>query len=326
MISTGIGSWPGTDVGDAVAIAFAECPELPYLPELPDRGPHAGLIGRGTAFLSGLHAELHPTGWRLSDTSGRDQRRAVSVLRSDLDQLEEAAQGYEGPVKIAATGPWTLAASLEHPRGDKVLADRGARRDLGQSLAEGLAELVGELHRRLPEVQLIIQLDEPSLPAVLGGAVPTASGLSRHRIIDLPEASAGLSVIMERLAGLDIPTWIHCCAAGTPIALLHQAGAAGLFLDLDVVQSSDWDELGVALESGLRLGLGIAPTDRAPGPDELADRALRGLRTLDLPPEITSTTMLTPACGLAGSSVDAAVQTLRRLRTAAGIVEEGLHA
>ena len=42
VISTGIGSWPGTDAADAIKIAFAECPELPYLPELPARGPHAG--------------------------------------------------------------------------------------------------------------------------------------------------------------------------------------------------------------------------------------------------------------------------------------------
>ena len=51
--TTGIGSWPGTDMMDAIKIAFAECPDLPYLPELPARGPYAQLIGRSTAFLAG---------------------------------------------------------------------------------------------------------------------------------------------------------------------------------------------------------------------------------------------------------------------------------
>ena len=60
------------------------------------------------------------------------------MLRSDLDQLEEVVQDYEGPVKIAVAGPWTLAASLEHPRGDKVLPDTGARREVGQSLEQGI--------------------------------------------------------------------------------------------------------------------------------------------------------------------------------------------
>jgi tRNA-specific 2-thiouridylase len=36
--TTGIGSWPGTDMMDAIKIAFAECPDLPYLPELPHAG------------------------------------------------------------------------------------------------------------------------------------------------------------------------------------------------------------------------------------------------------------------------------------------------
>ena len=322
--STGIGSWPGTDVGDAIEIAFAECPDFPYLPELPARGPWTGLIGRGAAFLAGLQVELHATGWRLTDAAGRDHRRARSTLRSDLDRLEEAAQGYVGPVKIAATGPWTLAASLEHPRGDKVLADRGARRDLGQSLAQGLADLVLELRRRLPAMSVIIQLDEPSLPAVMAGAIPTASGWARHRSIDVPEISGTLSVIMDRLSELEVATWVHCCAAGAPISLLHQAGAAGVFVDLDRLAAADWDVLGAGLEDGLRLGLGVVPTDQSLTADQIADRALRALRVLDLPPDITTTTVLTPACGLAGASVDQAVRMLRNLRIAAGIVTEGL--
>lgn len=322
--STGIGSWPGTGVLDAIKIAFAECPELPYLPELPDRGPPATMIGRGTAFLSGLGVELHASGWRLTDASGRDHRRAIATLRADLDLLEEAAQGYAGPVKIAAAGPWTLAAALEHPRGDKVLADPGARRDLGQSLAEGLATLATEIQRRLPELSLIIQLDEPSLPAVLGGGVPTASGLSRHRTIDLPKASATLTMITERLGVERVETWVHCCAPRVPIDLLHGAGATAILVDRDQLGVAEWDALGTALEAGLVLGLGVQPTGDTLTADQLADRALASLRPLDLPPEITSRTVITPACGLAGASVEQAVTALRGLRTAAGIVTDQL--
>jgi hypothetical protein len=190
--STGIGSWPGTDIGDAIKIAFAECPDLPYLPELPARGAYAGLVGRSTALLAGLAVDLQSTGWRLADTSSREHRSAISTLRSDLDQLEEQAQGYTGPVKYAVAGPWTLAASLERPRGDRLLADRGARHDLGQSLAEGVSDLVAEMRRRLPETSPVVQLDEPLLPAVLAGGVATASGLSRHRAVEPPEVSGAL--------------------------------------------------------------------------------------------------------------------------------------
>ena len=96
---SGIGSWPGSDMADAIKITFAECPDLPYLPELPARGAYAAMIGRSTALLTGLAVDLQPAGWRLTDGSGRDHRLAIGTLRSDLDLLEEHAQDYAGPVK-----------------------------------------------------------------------------------------------------------------------------------------------------------------------------------------------------------------------------------
>ena len=327
VLTTGIGSWPGTDVGDAVKIAFAECPDLPYLPELPARGAHAALVGRTTAVLSGMSVDLQPAGWRLTDGSGRDHRAARATLRSDLDVLEEHAQDYEGRFKLSFAGPWTLAAMVERPRGDRVLADSGARRDVAQSLAEGLGELVAELQRRLPRLHFVVQLDEPLLPAVLEGSVPTASGFSRHRAIDLPEVSGAVSHVVERLAGVEVPVAVHGCAAGMPVELLRRAGVRGVSLDLDELRPADWDALGTGVENGLWLGLGALPTDRALGPDEVARRALRPLRELGLDPAVlTGHLVLTTACGLAGATPAAAVRALRTLRTAAGIVTEQLAA
>lgn len=326
VVSTGIGSWPGMDMTDALKIAFAECPDLPYLPELPARGPHAALIGRGTALLTGLGVDLTSAGWRLTDVSSRDHRRSVAALRSDLDQLEEAAQGYRGPVKIAVAGPWTLAGSLEHPRGDKVLPDAGARRDVAQSLEQGVADLVAELAARLPEVTTVVQLDEPLLPAVLAGGIATASGLSRHRAVDVPEVSTVYSRLVERLG--DTAVLVHCCAPETPIELLVKAGVAGIALDLGLLATADWDALGAALELGVWLGAGALPTA---GPstalasaDRVADAVVAPIRRLGLPPEISANTILTPACGLAGFTRAAAIAALRTIRTAAGIVGERL--
>lgn len=322
MRSTGVGSWPGVDVGDALRISFAECPELPYLPELPARGPHAALIGRGTALLSGLPVDLQPAGWRLTDAPGRDSRQAKATLRSDLDQLEEVAQGYAGWFKIGTTGPWTLAASVERPRGDRVLADSGARRDLAQSLAEGLTDLVVELRRRLPELALVVQLDEPLLPAVLAGAVPTASGFSRHRAVDRAELSGAVAGVVARLveAGAEVPVVVHCCAPGLPVQLLHAAGVRAVSVDLDQVTAAEVDALGAAMEDGLCLGAGALPTDRALAPEEVAARVLRPLREVGLEPAVSSRTVITPACGLAGLTREAAVRALRTVRQAAEIV------
>ena len=328
VVSTGIGSWPGTDLEDALKISFAECPDLPYLPELPARGPYAALVGRGTALLTGLGIDLPAQGWRLTDVSSRDHRRAISTLRSDLDQLEEIAQGYEGPLKISIAGPWTLAASLEHPRGDRVLPDAGARRDISQSLEQGIVDLRDELARRLPETTMIIQLDEPSLPAVLAGGIATASGLSRHRAIDVPEVSTVYTRIVERLG--ETAVIVHSCAPDVPIAMLAKAGVAGLALDLALLGTADWDAVGEAMEQrGLWLFAGGLPTaDPAAtllNPDQVAGVVLGPIRRLGLPPEISAHTVVTPACGLAGFTRQQAVNALRTVRKAAAIAGEGIH-
>jgi methionine synthase II (cobalamin-independent) len=325
--TTGIGSWPGTDMMDAIKIAFAECPDLPYLPELPARGPYAGLIGRSTAFLAGLAVDLQPAGWRLTDASGRDHRLAISTLRSDLDLLDEHAQGYQGTIKLSVAGPWTLAAMMERPRGDRALADRGARRDLSQSLAEGTAQLVAELARRLPDVEPLVQLDEPMLPAVLAGSIANASGLLRHRAIEPSEVSAAIIYTRERLA--PTPVAVHCCAADPPIELLGQAGVSGVLVDIDRLSSADWDVVGATLEARPWIGLGALPTDRAPdvdqlNPDQVARRVLGPLRDLGLEPPVAARIVITPACGLASANRDGAVRALRTVRTAAQIVTEQL--
>ncbi len=154
---------------------------MPWLPEFPARGPWAGMVGRALGLLDGLGAELSAGEWRLAAVPGLDQRRAKAALRDDLDVLEENAQGLAGPLKVAVTGPWTLASAVLRPLGGRVLGDRGARRDLAQSLASGVRGLVADVERRLPGVEVLLQVDEPSLPAVLAGGVPTEGGYFRHR-------------------------------------------------------------------------------------------------------------------------------------------------
>jgi methionine synthase II (cobalamin-independent) len=309
-------------MADAVKIAFAECPDLPYLPELPARGAYAQLVGRSTAFLAGLAVDLQSAGWRLTDASSRDHRLAVSTLRADLDTLEEHAQGYQGTVKLSVAGPWTLAATMERPRGDRVLADPGARRDVNQSLAEGIAQLVAELARRLPDIEPLIQLDEPMLPAVLAGSIPNASGLSRHRAIEPSEVSGAISYALHRLA--PTPVAVHCCAAGPPIELLRSAGVSGVLLDIDQLTGAEWDVVGASLEAGLWIGMGALPTDRTLGPDQVARRVLDPLCDLSLEPLVAAGIVITPACGLASGTRDSAVSALRTLRSAAQIVSEQL--
>ena len=171
--------------------------------------------------------------------------------------MEEQTEGYTGAFKIQVAGPWTLAATVEKPRGDKVLSDHGARRELAQALAEGLRDHVADVRRRLPGVdRLVVQVDEPALAAVLGGKVPTASGWGRHRTVHPPEASDTLGWVLAAIAGAGAEPWVHSCAGGTPLALLRGAGARGLSVDLEATDAAGQDVLAEALEAGETVVLG----------------------------------------------------------------------
>jgi methionine synthase II (cobalamin-independent) len=327
-IATGIGSLPGDDAAafdEAVRAVLGELPDLPHLPELPGRGATASMTGRTLALVGGLDADLQPAGWRLTGSTGFpgvDHRRARSLLAQDLDAFEEQAQGYEGRFKVQVTGPWTLAATVEKPRGDRVLADHGARRELAQALAEGVAEHVADVRRRVPgATELLVQVDEPALPAVLAGSIPTASGFHRHRSVDLPVASALLEEVFAAVASAGAVPLAHCCAADVPAALLTGAGAQGLSVDLGVLAASAYDEVATLLEKGAPVLLGVVPsTDPATPPGEKAEveRVLRFLDMLGFDPEaVAGHLVVTPSCGLAGATPAWAREALRLTRSVA---------
>jgi len=319
MWATAVGSYPGEDdtaYAESVKVVLSELPGLPHVPELPSRGATATLVGRGLAVMSGIGADLQPAGWRLTDASGVDHRRARSLLAQDLDQVEEQAQGYVGAFKTQVAGPWTLAATVERPRGDKVLADHGARRELAQAVAEGVRDHVADVRRRLSGVdRLVVQVDEPALAAVLRAEVPTASGFGRHRSVDLPEASAALEWVLQAITDAGAEPWVHACAPHTPWGLVRGAGAAGLSVDLGVLSAADHDALAEALEAGVSVALGVVPTVDPPGDytDKQAAQAVeRWLDMLGLDPEtVGDRLVVTPACGLAGAGASWALRALR---------------
>ncbi|WFE49941.1 methionine synthase [Micromonospora sp. WMMD1155] len=315
--ATGIGSLPGTDIGEAQRVVLGELPDLPHLPELPARGPGADLIGRSAGLLVDLPVEVYAGRWRVAPRPGRDLRRALDLMERDLDQLAEQAEEYAGPIKVQAAGPLTLAASLELPIGGRLLRDAGAVRDLAGSLAEGLRAHVAAVARRLPRASVLLQVDEPSLPAVLAGRVPTESGFGAYRAVESADAAALLRTLVETVG---VPTLVHCCAPDVPLELIRCTGAVAVALDLDLV--TDLDPLGEAIDAGLGLLAGAAPTrppsaGRAPTSAQIADRVRQLWDRLGFPRrQLAQQVVVTPACGLAGATPEYARAVLTACRDA----------
>ena len=311
--ATGIGSLPGDDIAEAQRIVFGELPDLPHLAELPARGPGSDVLGRTAGLLVELPVQLYAGRWQMAPRPhGKDQRRTADLLARDLDQLSEQGDGYSGVFKLQAAGPWTMAANIDKAIGGRMLRDPGAVRDLTDSLAEGLRRHVEDVQKRLPRATLLLQLDEPSLPGVIAGRVPTESGLSAYRAVDGPAAATALRTVTG-LVG--VPVILHCCAADVPLPTVRDAGAAAVALDLSLIK--DLDPIGEAIEAGLGLFAGAAPTTRSAGsrgPDakQIAERVAKlwkrlGFGTDLLPQQV----VITPACGLAGADVDYARAVLK---------------
>ncbi|MCG5214405.1 methionine synthase [Streptosporangium sp. KLBMP 9127] len=321
--ATGIGSHPGEDHHEALRVVFGELPALPYLPELPGRGVGADTVGRSASLLVELPVEVQPSGWRFADRPGRDARRGRDHLIRDLDGLEESAQGYAGPLKIQVCGPWTLAGSIELRYGDKALADEGAVRDLVASLAEGIAEHVADVRRRVPGASaIVLQIDEPGLPGVLAGSVPTASGFGRLPAVEPHVVVERLSTV---LSAADVFPIVHCCAPGVPYGVLRQAGARGVSLDASLLRRRDEDAIGETVEAGIALFLGVVPgvDTRLPDVGVVAKPALELWRRLGFPPAtLAGQVVLTPACGLAGASPRYVRDALARCRESAVVLRD----
>ncbi|MEU5379270.1 methionine synthase [Streptomyces sp. NPDC005968] len=309
--ATGVGSMPGEDAREAAKTVTGSFEDFPFLPELPARGPGADMIGRTAGMLVDLYGRVEPSGWRISDRPGRDSRRARSWLGEDLDALEEFTQDYEGPLKVQAVGPWTLAAALELRNGEVALSDAGACRDLAGSLGEGLRLHLDEVRRRIPGARIVLQLDEPSLTSVLRGQVRTASGYRTHRAVDRQVVEAALRDVVGVHA--DGPVVVHSCAPDVPFALLRRAGAAAVSFDFSLLTERDDDAIGEAVEGGTRLFAGVVASTDAPLSDPAG--SVMGVRTLwrrlGLNPGLLAEAVtLTPTCGLAGASPDFARKAL----------------
>ncbi|KOU22839.1 methionine synthase [Streptomyces sp. WM6372] len=300
--ATGVGSLPGGDAREAAKTATGSFEDFPYLPELPARGPGADMIGRSLGMLVEMYAHVEPSGWRISDRPGRDTRRARSWLGEDLDALEEFTQGYTGKLKVQAVGPWTLATALELHGGEAVLQDAGACRDLAGSLAEGLRDHLADVRRRIPGAEIVLQLDEPSLTAVLLGRVRSASKYRTYRAVDRQVVEGTLR---ELFAVHDGDVVVHSCAPEVPFGLLRRAGAAGVSFDFSLLTEREDDAIGEAVEGGTKLFAGVVPGTDAPLSDPAGSvMGVRKLwRRLGLAPgTLAESVVVTPACGLAGAS------------------------
>lgn len=290
MISlTGIGSLPGTDFTGA--LAFTSDFDLPWLPELPERGWPSTMIPRTQAWLPLALPDL---------------QKAKSQWAWDLDELSAQYSSFQGDFKVQMVGPWTLVAFSQLPRGQKVLQDFGAVRDYQQALADGVIEFLQELRNRMPKANLILQLDEPALMLVQEGKIATAGGFLNYPAID-PQiiASRFKDLVQGILQAIEIPIFLHSCdTLPNSASWYRDLGITGLACGWNLAKPEFWL---AAKEAGLALTLGISPSRLA----DISGLAREIINTLELMQ--TPKLSLSSSCGTANLNPKANYQLYRNL-------------
>lgn len=321
--ATGVGSWPGTAARSAAQVVVGELAgALAHLVELPARGVGADLLGRAGALLIDVAIDTVPRGYRITARPGAVTRRAVSLLDEDMDALEEAWEtaGLRGgghAVKVQAPGPITLAAGLELANGHRAITDAGAVRDLTASLAEGVATHRAALSRRL-DTPVVVQLDEPSLPAALGGRLSGVTALSPVAALDEAVAETLLDTCTAAL-GDDV--LLHSCAPELPWELLGRSGIGAMSVDAATLTAADLDGIAGFVESGRTVLLGVvagtAP-QRPPSAEQVATALVAVTDRLGFARSALRDRIgVTPACGLASATPQWARTAIELARQAA---------
>ncbi|MDF2824946.1 MAG: methionine synthase [Mycobacterium sp.] len=288
-------------------MVIGELHTLTHLVELPGRGVGADLIGRAGALLVDIALDTVTRGYRITARRGSAARRAVSLLGEDIDTLEEAWEkaglgGGDRVVKVQVPGPITLAAQLELSNGHRAITDSGALRDLTASLAEGIALHRAEVARRL-DTHVVVQLDEPTLPAALLGRLTGVTGVTPVHPVD--EAVAGeLIDLCVAAAGTEVS--LHSCAAELPWKVLQRSTINAVSVDASTLQPQDLDGIGEFLEAGRTVMLGVVPAAvQSPRPpvEQVAAEAAKITDRLGFPRNILRERVgITPTCGLAGTT------------------------
>lgn len=334
----GLGPLPGTRPHEAAEMLIGESMEgRVHLPILPARGLGSDLIGRTAALMADVDLDRGPRSWKVSDNPSRLSWLAQDFLDRDIDACEEVWGSTPACLRLVATGPWTMAASVEKASGALVASDFGAVRYFAQSLAAGLLAQAADARRRFG-CDIEVLLSEPALGAVAQGAIEAPSTLMGNDGFLPAQGYREIAEILRQVTGPLLADGIHVTVAlagsdGIAAQALVESGASGFWLPRTQLRTTaQLDFAAALLGSDMTLELGIVPV-HADGREEhtgtpvatssrgLAEAAALlwdelGFSRLDIAGKLK----LAPVGGFASSAADEAAAQLGAGRRAAELL------
>jgi len=318
-LPTAIGSMPNTDPEEAYSLLVQYCPDIPVWPQLPKRSFYENMYVQFSEGFPGIVIEderIYVT--RDGDADMTLEKLYTAYLENDIDQYplgEKYASGFHTFLRNSVKSPLAVKGQITGPISWALTITDENRRSIiyDDELADATAKLIRlkaawqerELRKLAPTT--IMFIDEPYL-ASLGSAFVAVSNSKVVRLLE---------EVFEGLEGLK---GIHCCGNTDWSILLNTT--------VDIINFDAYnyansfilfaDDIKTFLERGGIIGWGIVPVvdeDRQKETaDSLCDRLKESIGrlekkgiSLDL---LMERCMITPSCGLATSSVQAATDVL----------------
>lgn len=297
-LATGIGSLPHVEVDAAISMVLASTPDLPFVPQLPNRGPSQSMIGQFAAPPS----------------------KAPPAELVALVAAVAAMAVRPRAIKLQVTGPLTLG---------RALGDIDAAVALCCAWIGCLEDAVS---RALPGLPTVLFIDEPALVLWRSGRGYSGHGRSEPGPLPAAEAVGHLRTMLGVSRSI---TGVHVCGTGD-LAIACEAGPTIVHLDgARPLGDGDVGHLVAHLDDDGWIAWGAVPTDgptsaprQAPGGpvagppagpvavpgdvNELVDRLLAVWEATGVPMgRLAERALVTPACGLAGHTVAGAEHILR---------------
>ena len=271
-------------VREAAATGFDvladQLPPVPLTAHQAEGRWGADAIGRAVGLLTELHVDRTSYGWRLTASAGKDERLEDSALIEAFDAIAEYGASRPGQIQISLPGPWTLVTALSLSSGARVLGDYGARRDVVQAYAFGIAAFTDRIAGL--GMQPTVRLVESRLNPVLTGTWPTVSGWASLPAISETQVWAALESTLRHLppAVLALPNLDPLRLQGKEIPAaeaVRRTGARSVSVPLASLRAHSWEQLAILAEAG--LGTWIKLPTEAGGRSDAVNHWCERIRT-----------------------------------------------
>ncbi|MGP6173397.1 hypothetical protein [Corynebacterium sp. A21] len=342
MSAYGLGELPGISVAEAADMILGETGDLVHLPQLTARGLGSEGIGRTASLLEGLNVDLGPRSWIMSARPQLETRRNRDLIERDLEVCAETWNMKANIIKVQVTGPWTLAAQIELANGHKVITDRGALRDLTESLISGVRTHLGHvahsldllaspgaLYSESTDPLVVLQIDEPLLPKITAGKILGTTEFENIPAVAENDIAERLNQVIESVRGGGVSSVLLNQTGYAPLwEVARESGADTVQLSLDLLRGNEHLEgFGRTISEGVRLGLGIThPGDQidelGEKPRALAVRVARLFDEIGLDRGLLSSAVdVHPREGITQGTLIDAAGAYRMARVVAGMLE-----